>query len=40
MFHKVDFAPKDAVPRIRLEREDGANVAQRLVSVSEAVRQT
>ena len=39
MFHEVGFGAEDAVPRIRLEGEDGADVAQGFVGVGEPVGQ-
>ena len=35
MFHEIGLRSEDAVPGILLEGEDGADVAQSLISVSE-----
>ncbi len=39
MFHEIGFAAEDAVPRVGLEGEDGADVAEGFVGDGEPVGQ-
>ncbi len=39
MFHEIGFAAEDAVPRVGLEGEDGADVTEGLVGDGEPVRE-